>query len=58
MPAHLRFAAAAGVRLTTFDTVHELEKIAMLHPQTGLYNVCEHLLLIESAACRQEHRSG
>jgi diaminopimelate decarboxylase len=35
MPAHLRFAAAAGVTLTTFDTAHELQKIATLHPETG-----------------------
>jgi ornithine decarboxylase len=31
-PKDLRTAAAAGVDLTTFDTVSELEKLARLHP--------------------------
>lgn len=39
MPAHLRFAAAAGVRLTTFDTAHELQKIAAVHPETGAVRI-------------------
>jgi len=36
MPRDLRHAAAVGVKLTTFDTEAELDKIAALHPSVGL----------------------
>ena len=58
-PEHLRFAAAAGVQLTTFDTAHELQKIAALHPQTGTVKalerecVCLQGTLQHSLACTQ-----
>ncbi|KIY94504.1 ornithine decarboxylase [Monoraphidium neglectum] len=35
-PADLRFAAGAGVQLTTFDTEGELGKVAAMYPGVGL----------------------
>ena len=34
-PAQIRWAASAGVNLTTFDTLSELEKLFKFHPSTG-----------------------
>lgn len=35
-PAQIRWAASAGVNLTTFDTEAELSKLAKYHPSTGI----------------------
>lgn len=35
-PAQIRWAASAGVNLTTFDTEAELGKLAQYHPSTGI----------------------
>ena len=35
-PRELRWAAANGIGLTTFDTESEAEKVAKLHPTCGL----------------------
>ncbi|CAN1127472.1 Ornithine decarboxylase [Linum perenne] len=34
--SHIKYAAAAGVNLTTFDSVDELEKLSRLHPKCAL----------------------
>lgn len=36
MESHIKFAAAAGVDLTTFDSVHELDKLQKHHPRCSL----------------------
>ena len=35
-PAQIRWAASAGINLTTFDTAAELDKIARYHSSTGV----------------------
>ena len=39
-PAHVRWAASAGVRLTTFDNACELSKLAQWHPDAGEILLC------------------
>ena len=34
-PAHIKYAAANGINLTTFDTVSELQKLAHWHHDSG-----------------------
>lgn len=55
-PRDMRYAAEAGVQLTTFDTISELKKIARFHP------TCQALLRLRTddvtARCQLGNKYG